>query len=215
VRRLKAPEVVIRRLALYLRILQQIEDQEGSPYLSSKELGERAGVNSAQVRKDLALFGEFGKQGVGYEIAFLRQELKSILNVDRTLNVGLVGVGELGTALLRYIFRRFDGDPHYPFRLVAGFDADDSKIGREFEDGVLIHHVDEIGEKVKELDIKMFVITVPANAAQGVVDDCVEAGIKGILNFAPTKIFVPPHVRLHHSDVSLELQQLAYYLYES
>ena len=211
-RKLKAPDVVIRRLALYLRILQQIDDEEGGRFISSKELGDRAGVNSAQVRKDLALFGEFGKQGVGYEIGYLREELRAILNANRTINIGIVGVGELGIALARYNLRRFTREKHYPFSLVAAFDNDPAKVGRKIEKTVEIFPISQLPERLPELRIDILVITVPADAAQGVVDLAVKAGVRAILNFAPTKLFVPPKVRLHYSDVSLELQQLAYYL---
>jgi redox-sensing transcriptional repressor len=211
-RRLKAPDVVIRRLALYLRILQQMDEDAGGRFISSKELGERAGVNSAQVRKDLALFGEFGKQGVGYEIGYLREELRGILNANRTINVAIIGVGELGIALARYNLRRFSREKHYPFRLVAAFDNDPAKVGRKIEKTVEIFPLAQMPDRIPEYRVDIMIVTVPADSAQGVVDLAIKAGIRAILNFAPTKLFVPPKIRLHYSDVSLELQQLAYYL---
>ena len=210
-RKLKAPDVVIQRLALYLRLLQQMGD-DAERFISSKELGERAGVNAAQVRKDLALFGEFGKQGVGYEVGYLREELRQILNANKIINIGLVGAGELGTALTRYNLRRFSRERNYPFRMVACFDADPAKVGKKIDKVVEIFPFDQLAEKVREMNIEMMIIAVPAEVAQVVVDACIAAGIRAMLNFAPTKIFVPQNVRLHYSDVSLELQQLAYYL---
>jgi redox-sensing transcriptional repressor len=204
--------VVIKRLVLYLRLLSEMELGEGDTYISSQELGTKAGVSPAQVRKDLASFGEFGKQGVGYEIGYLREELRGILNLNRQLSVAIIGVGELGTALARYISRRAAREKRYPFRIVAGFDVDPEKIGRVIEPGVQIRSPEDMAEFVVKEPLDIAVITVPAAVAQQAADVCVKAGVRAILNFAPAKLFVPPGVRVHYSDVSLELQQLAYYL---
>lgn len=185
---------------------------EGESYISSQELGERAGVSPAQVRKDLASFGEFGKQGVGYEAHYLREELRSILNLHRRINVAIIGVGELGTALARYVSRRAAREERYPFRITGLFDSDPDKIGRVAEPGIEIMSPERLPEMTTEESLEMAIITVPASAAQSVADLCAKAGIKAILNFAPAKVFVPDGVRVHYSDVSLELQQLAYYL---
>jgi len=205
------PDVVVRRLVLYLRILQEIDGQE-RPYISSKELGELAGISPPQVRKDLAVFGEFGKQGVGYDVGYLRQELRDILQVNRAINIALVGAGDLGVAISRYNLRRFAREQGYPFRLVAIFDNDPAKIGRLVENKVEIRPVQELAQAVTDLQVAIAIITVPASAAQSVADDIVRAGIKAILNFAPVKLKVPPDVRLHYSDVALEMEQLAFYL---
>ncbi|MDQ7793153.1 MAG: redox-sensing transcriptional repressor Rex [bacterium] len=205
------PDVVIRRLVTYLRVLQELGESEADRYVSSRELGLRAGVSPAQVRKDLAIFGEFGKQGVGYQVNFLRQELSTILNLNRPVRLVLIGAGELGTALTRYITRRRARDDHYPFELLGAFDNDPARVGTTIED-VPVYPVDALVDWVRDSQVEVAIITVPAPYAQQVADRCVAAGIRGILNFAPTKLFVPPGVRLHHSDVSLELQQLAYYL---
>ncbi len=205
------PDVVVRRLVLYLRILQDI-DAKDRPYISSKELGELAGISPPQVRKDLAVFGEFGKQGVGYDIDYLREELRDILHVNRAINIVLVGAGDLGVAISRYNLRRFARERNYPFRLVAIFDNDPAKIGRRVENKVEIRPVEELGQVVAEMQAAMAIITVPASAAQAVADTIVRAGIKAILNFAPVKLKVPPDVRLHYSDVALEMEQLAFYL---
>ncbi|MEW6308371.1 MAG: redox-sensing transcriptional repressor Rex [Bacillota bacterium] len=211
-RGLKAPDVVVRRLALYLRILVERSAYSDDQYISSKELGDRAGVTSAQVRKDLAMFGEFGKQGVGYDSGYLREELRTILNAHKDVHVGLVGAGELGIALTRYNLRRFAREKDYPFRFVACFDNDPAKVGQRIDGTVETYPVAEIPRRVSELGLEMMLITVPVGAAQEVCDLCVRAGIRAILNFAPTKLTVSPNVRLHYADVSLDLQQLAYYL---
>lgn len=205
------PGVVIHRLATYLRVLQELGPAGPDQYVSSQELGRRAGVSPAQVRKDLAVFGEFGKQGVGYRMILLRRELTAILNLDRPVRLVLCGAGELGTALTRYIARRRARDDHYPFELEAVFDIDPARVGTCIE-GVKVHPVDSLAAKARDLGAEVAIITVPAAAAQAVADLCVAAGVKAILNFAPTKLFVPGEVRLQHSDVSLELQQLAFYL---
>lgn len=209
-RRLRVPDVVIRRLVLYLRILSELELAENT-YISSQELGERAGVSPAQVRKDLASFGEFGKQGVGYDAAYLREELRSILNLNRRVNVVIIGVGELGTALARYVSRR-SGSDQYPFQVAVLIDNDPEKIGRTVEPGIEVQPPSRLNENAARHHLDIAVISVPASAAQGVADQVVRAGIKAILNFAPVKLTVPDDVRVHHADFSLELQQLAYYL---
>ncbi len=204
--------MVIRRLVLYFRILSEMDLGTGPNYISSQELGDRAGVSPAQVRKDLASFGEFGKQGVGYEAHYLRDELRSILNLDRQVNVAVFGYGELGAALSRYVSRRAARDEHYPFRIVAIFDSDPRKIGRTVEPGVTISTPESLPDVVKKELIDIVMVTVPAGAAQTVTDLCVRGGVRAILNFAPIKLFVPENVRVHYADVSLELQQLAFYL---
>lgn len=211
-KKFRVPEVVIKRLVLYLRILNETDVGEGGVYISSQELGARAGVSPAQVRKDLASFGEFGKQGVGYEVGYLREELRSILNLNQRIGVAIVGLGELGTALSRYISRRAGREKHYPFRIVAAFDTDPDKAGRVIEPGMKIRPPQDMAELVTTEPIDLAILTVPAPVAQEAADICVGAGVRAILNFAPVKIFAPTHVRVHYSDVSLELQQLAYYL---
>lgn len=210
-RKKKVPEVVVERMAVYLRILSELDTDDPERYISSQELGDLAGVGAAQVRKDLALFGEFGKQGVGYQAQMLKEELRRIMNADRPINVGLIGVGELGTALARYNLRRVADDKDYPFRMAALFDNNPAKIGRRVE-CLEIFPPEELPARVKEYKIKMMLITVPAAAAQEAADLTIKAGIKAILNFAPAKLIVPPQVKLIQSDVSLQLHQLAFYL---
>ncbi|HCJ09576.1 MAG TPA: redox-sensing transcriptional repressor Rex, partial [Clostridiales bacterium] len=205
-------DVVIRRLVLYLRILDELDLVDGDAYISSQDLGDRAGVSPAQVRKDLASFGEFGKQGVGYNARYLREELRSILNLHQRVGVAVIGVGELGTALARYISRRAGRGERYPFHVAALFDTDPRKVGQTVDPGLEILPAERLAEEIGKRGVDIAIITVPASAAQGVADVCVEAGVKAILNFAPVKLFVPDDVRVHYSDVSLELQQLAYHL---
>ncbi|MCR4399177.1 MAG: redox-sensing transcriptional repressor Rex, partial [Firmicutes bacterium] len=175
----KPPDVVIKRLASYLRLLEEHEFTYG-PYISSQELGELAGVTPAQVRKDLDTFGEFGKQGVGYPVAALRQEIRGILKVDRPSNIAIIGMGELGSALARYIMRRESGRPG-PFRVVALFDTDPHKIGRTIGE-VPVEHVGLLADAVRHRDIRIAILTVPARAAQDVLDAGVAAGVRLFLN---------------------------------
>ena len=207
----KISDAVIRRLPLYLRVLDELSADPDAKLISSQDLGFRAGVSPALVRKDLAWFGEFGKQGVGYEVAYLRDELRKILNLDSELRVALVGVGSLGVALTRYNMKRYQEDNSFNLKLAALFDSDPKKIGMEVE-GIPVFSIGEIEEKTKELNLQMAIITVPFENAQTVTDILVNAGIRAILNFAPIKLMVPEGVHVASADLSLELQRLAYYL---
>ncbi len=209
----RAPDVTIGRLAEYLRALNSM-DLAGHPprFISSHELGPLVGVTPAQVRKDLALFGEFGKQGVGYDAANLRRELQQILNADRRINVGLAGVGELGDALLRYNIRRAAQDREYPFVMAAAFDTNPKKIGTTVDGVTPVYNVLDMPEVTRQKDLEIGIITVPASVAQSVADSLVKGGIKAILNFAPTKLTVREDVQVRYADVSLELLCLGYYL---
>ncbi len=207
----KISDAVVRRLPIYLRVLEEVSREERKNLMSSQELGERAGVAPALVRKDLAWFGEFGKQGVGYQVDYLKNELCRILNLDREVRVGLIGVGALGHALARYNRARALGDETFRTHLVALFDNDPAKWG-ELVDDLEIWPVDALAGKVAELGLEMVIVTVPAQYAQEVVDRAVSAGIKAVLNFAPVKLIVPAGVHVANADLSLELQRLAYYL---
>ncbi|MGI6642526.1 MAG: redox-sensing transcriptional repressor Rex [Bacillota bacterium] len=206
----RIPDVVIHRLIGYLRVLQEMQ-AEPDDFISSAELGEKSLVNSAQVRKDLALFGEFGKQGVGYPVRSLLDELTKILRADRDMAVSLFGVGELGTALVRYLSVRKRYDPSYRFTIRALFDEDKRKIGTKLE-GLVINPLSELPRLTQSGDIKLSIITVPASAAQEVVNFAVACGIRGFLNFAPVKLKVPPDARVQNVDVTFLLQELAFYL---
>src|SRR5690606_28183210 len=155
--------------------------------MSSQELGERAGVSPALVRKDLAWFGEFGKQGVGYEVSYLRDELRRILNLNDKIRVALIGVGSLGQALTRYNKSRTEQDRSFNIEIVALFDNDPGKFGKSIE-GLTIRPFSELATIAKELGVRLAIVTVPVDQAQEVVDAVVQAGIRAILNFAPTKL---------------------------
>ncbi|NMB11799.1 MAG: redox-sensing transcriptional repressor Rex [Firmicutes bacterium] len=202
-------DAVIRRLPIYLRVLEEVRDKQ--PSISSQELGAKASVTPALVRKDLAWFGEFGKQGVGYDVGFLQDELRKILHLDEPLHMALVGVGSLGHALARYNRRRFLEDPIFTIKLVALFDVNPKLMGDTI-DGVPIYGLEEIARIIRELEIQLAIITVPADAAQAVSNTLVDAGIKAILNFAPVQLEVSDNVHVANVDLSLELQRLAYYV---
>lgn len=201
----KISEAVVRRLPVYLRYLQHLVDMNIRT-VSSYELGQKLDMNPAQIRKDLAYFGEFGRKGIGYEVSYLIEKIKGILKLDRNLNVALVGAGHLGIALSNY--NRYTKEK---MSIVAIFDTDPAKIGLSVGN-MPIRHIDELDRVVKELDIRIGMITVPATAAQQVADRLVEAGVSGILNFAPVSLRVPSEVHVRSSDVTTELQALAYYI---
>ncbi|MDI9418700.1 MAG: redox-sensing transcriptional repressor Rex [Firmicutes bacterium] len=207
----KISDAVVRRLPLYLRVLDEVVKSGDTPMISSQELGARAGVGSALVRKDLAWFGEFGKQGVGYEVEYLRSELKQILNMEREHNIILVGAGSLGIALARYTIRRYHMDDSFSLKLVGLFDHDPDKIGKAYE-GISVFAMAEMESFVRKHNVQMAMITVPADAAQDIAMQLVNCGVRAILNLAPVKLTLPEHVQLLNADLTLELQRLAYYL---
>jgi redox-sensing transcriptional repressor len=204
----KIPEMTIRRLSLYTRCLVQLEE-DGIKTISSQALAERFNLNSAQVRKDLAYFGEFGVRGIGYYVSGLKAELQKILNLDREWQVALVGYGNLGSALFRY-----KGFAKQGFRISAIFDDDPAKAGRSV-DGVPIFPMSDLAREVKARTLQIAIIAVPAEAAQSVTDRLVAAGIRGVLNFAPSRIKVAKDVRLKNVDLSIELETLSFYLGQS
>lgn len=201
----EAPEVVVQRLPLYVRVLAQFE-AAGSEMVSSEQLGAQLQMTPAQIRKDLSYFGRFGKQGRGYNVKRLAIELRSILGLDRQWNAGLVGVGRLGRAILSYPGFRPEG-----FHIVAAFDADPSVIGSAIGD-IAVRPIDQIKATVDELGIRIGIVAVPATNAQGVFDALVEAGIKAILNYAPVAPQVPLDVRVRGVDPVLALQSMTYFL---
>ncbi|MGH7263315.1 MAG: redox-sensing transcriptional repressor Rex [Candidatus Rokuibacteriota bacterium] len=201
----KVPEMTIRRLSIYSRCLAQL-DEDGVKTVSSQELAERFHLNSAQVRKDLAYFGEFGIRGIGYYVANLRAELQRLLGLDREWRVVLVGFGNLGSALFHY-----RGFARQGFRVAAIVDDDPAKAGRTV-DALSILPLGELPRVVKQAGIQIGVVAVPAEAAQGVADRLVAAGIRAILNFAPVRLKVPKEVRLQNVDLSIELENLSFHL---
>lgn len=202
----KIPKAVIKRLSLYARVLQKLS-MSGVEKVQSRELGEALGLNSAQVRKDLAYFGQFGVPGLGYYVEDLRAQIKQILGTDRVVNLALVGVGNLGQALLAYTtgFQR-DG-----FRMVAAFDSDKRKVGGE-RGGVPIFHIGDMATRIEQLSIDIIALAVPPGIAQQVTNQAVEAGVTAILNFVPERLVVPEHVKVHYVDFSIEIESLSYYI---
>ncbi|MBM3219108.1 MAG: redox-sensing transcriptional repressor Rex [Candidatus Rokubacteria bacterium] len=201
----KIPEMTIRRLSVYTRCLLQLEE-DGVATISSQELAERFNLNSAQVRKDLAYFGEFGVRGIGYHVTGLKAELQRILGLDREWPVALVGLGNLGSALFHY-----KGFTRQGFRIAVVFDDDPAKIGREI-DGVPIVGTQDLAREVRARQLEIAIVAVPAEAAQTVTDQLVAAGIKAVLNFAPARLRVPREARLKNVDLSIELETLSFYL---
>lgn len=198
-------DVVINRLPLYLRMLEFMQ-KEGKAITSSQELGERLGLSSAQIRKDLSYFGEFGKQGTGYNIEYLQKVLRQILHVDRTWDVVVIGAGDLGRALVHY-----QGFAEQGFNLVAIFDNAPQKIGMTVGQ-LVVRDIAELPHVVREREIEMAVLAVPAKAAQNVANKLCELGIRAILNYAPITLTVPPDVRVYYLDPVVGLQSMAYYL---
>ena len=202
---LDIPDVVIRRLPRYLRALSSLEQQE-QVVTSSQELGERLGISPAQIRKDLSYFGEFGKQGMGYEVCFLRAQLERILQVDRRWDMVLVGTGDLGQAVIHY-----EGFKQSGFHIVAAFDNDPRKIGKRIAN-LTIMDVESLSHSVSQRGIKFGIITVPASSAQEVADALVAGEIQAILNYVPITLSLPERVRLYNIDPVLLLQGMAYYI---
>jgi len=201
----KIPDIIIGRLPVYLRALQRLADK-GVLNTSSQELGEMIGISAAQIRKDISQFGEFGKQGTGYSIPFLVEQLRAILNVDRVWEIAIVGMGDIGHALARY-----NGFANRGFHVSMVFDNDSNKVGQkvgEFE----IFSTNNMVEKMKQQKIKVAVLTVPASAAQEIADQLVKAGIKAILNYAPISLNVPDDIHVQYIDPVTHLQRMTYYL---
>jgi redox-sensing transcriptional repressor len=197
------PNPAVRRLSLYLRQLESFKRKERRT-ISSKQLGESLNLTDAQVRKDLAYFGQFGHPGIGYRVEDLIGQVKHILGTDKTWNVLLIGAGNLGRALMAY--HGFDAKG---FRLVAVFDNDKSKAGKKTGD-FTVQPLSELVETVQRLSIRLAMLAVPAEVAQDVADQLVEAGIRGLLNFAPVSIQVPEDVALNAVDVAVQLEQLSF-----
>jgi redox-sensing transcriptional repressor len=195
----------VRRLSLYLRFLEEFGNG-GQVTVSSGELAQRGGTTSAQVRKDLSFFGSFGKRGLGYSVPELAGQLREILGLEREWRVIIVGAGKVGTALAQY-----GGFSQRGFHIVAVYDKDPAKIGTPWE-GLTVRDVAEMSADSARETPDIAVLTVPAGAAQGVVDRLVAAGVPAILNFAPAPINVPPEVALKNVNMALELEGLAYAL---
>src|ERR1700676_2151401 len=197
------PKAVVNRLSLYLRELQHLV-RDGHETTSSSELGTLLGFSDAQVRKDLAYFGHFGYPGIGYRCAELIAAIRKILGTDRGWSVAMVGSGNLRRALLGY-----RGFGNQNFRSAAAFDIDREKVGAVI-DGVRVHHLDELPTVVRQQQIRLGMIVVPAANAQAVADQLVAAGVEGIVNFAPVTLALPPEISLVAVDLAIELEQLTF-----
>jgi redox-sensing transcriptional repressor len=201
----RIPDIIIGRLPIYLRALQRLSEK-GILTTSSQELGEIIGISAAQIRKDISQFGEFGKQGTGYSVPFLIERLRDILKVDRVWEVVIVGMGDMGHALTRY-----NGFTNRGFHINMVFDNDPQKVGQKVGEYEILDTAVLI-EKIKQNKIKIAMLTVPAASAQEAADQLVKAGVKAILNYAPTSINVPSGVRVQHIDPATHLQRMTYYL---
>jgi len=199
------PDIVVGRLPIYLRALQRMT-QEGAHLTSSQELSERLGISAAQIRKDLSQFGEFGKQGTGYHIDYLVEQLRQILKVNRVWDMVVVGAGDIGSAIARY-----QGFADRGFEVTHIFDNSPDKIGTTVGSFV-VQDFTEVADIIRKEKIQLAMVAVPASHAQAVVDELVKAGVKAILNYAPINIYVPEAVRIQHTDPVTHLQRMTYYL---
>jgi redox-sensing transcriptional repressor len=200
------PELTTNRLSVYLRHLNAL-DAAGVKTISSRAFAEQFHLNAAQIRKDLAYFGEFGVRGVGYYVAVLRDHLRHILGLDRGVRVAIVGAGNLGLALADYPGFAEDG-----FRIAALFDTVREKVGRHSRTGIPIHDVRDLKRVVQRERIGIAVIAVPGAAAQQVVQLVVAAGVRAILNFSPGALKVPPGVKLKSMDLTVSMESLSFFL---
>jgi redox-sensing transcriptional repressor len=197
------PDPAVRRLSLYLRQLEVLQ-RKVVDTVSSKQLGESLGLTDAQVRKDLAYCGQFGHPGIGYRVDELIGQVRRILGTDKTWNVMLIGAGNLGRALSAY--RGFDAKG---FRLVAVFDTDPTKVGHK-QGEFVVKPMSEVAATVRDGNVRLAILAVPADAAQDVADLLVDTGIRGLLNFAPVSINLPRDVALTTVDVAVQLEQLSF-----
>ncbi len=203
-RKPKIPEAAIKRLPVYLRVLEETAAQEVQ-IISSAELAEKTGFSPEQIRKDLAYFGAFGTRGVGYDTNLLSRRISRILGLHQGVKAALVGAGHLGFALARYSISR-----HKDVRITAIFDADPAKVGTDIM-GVEIRPMSELPQLVREMGIKIGILAVPAVEAQAAAERLAECGVEAILNFAPAKLRLKPEVFVQNIDLTIELQSLAYY----
>ena len=204
----RIPDAVVKRLSLYCRVLDSL-DGEGVEKVSSAEFARRLGINSAQVRKDLACFGPFGVPGLGYYVPELRREVHRILGKDREVRVILVGVGNLGSALMSY-----KGFLKQGFTMLWGFDADPTAARSRARSEIPIFPIEDLEEKLSRAPVDLAVLAVPIHAAQEITDRLVALGVRAILNFVPTRLSVPKGCHVRHVDLSLELESLSFHLTE-
>ena len=199
------PDIIVGRMPIYLRALQRMIE-EGRHTTSSQELGERLGISAAQIRKDLSQFGEFGKQGSGYSIQFLAEQISRILKVNRVWDIAVIGAGDIGSAVARY-----QGFANRGFNVTMLFDNNPAKIGLQVGPFV-IQDSAALETAIQQAGIQVAMISVPSSEAQVVADRLVRAGIKAILNYAPISINVPEGVYVQYIDPVIHLQRMTYYL---
>ncbi len=199
-------DLTISRLSIYLRCIDQLVEA-GVETVSSQQMAKRFNLNSAQIRKDLAYFGEFGVRGVGYNVRELRQYVIEILGLDKERRLVIVGAGNLGSALCHY--SGFSGGN---FRVVAVLDSDSSRTGAATPAGLLVEDVERLPEIVAQRQVEIGIITTPAAAAQGVCDRMVDSGLRAILNFAPIRLQAPESVLVKSVDLKVYLEELSFFL---
>jgi redox-sensing transcriptional repressor len=202
---IEIPAVVIDRLPVYARALTVLESR-GRDVVSSQELGEMLGVTPAQIRKDLSYFGRFGKQGRGYNVVRLAQELRQILGLDRQWSMILVGVGHLGQAILTY-----DGFHPQGFIIVEAFDSDPAIVGNKVG-GITVRPTSELKSFLEKRQVDIGIVAVPATSAGPIINELIEGGVRAILNYAPTSVAVPSYVEVKNIDPVLALQSMTFYL---
>lgn len=201
----KISESAVRRLSLYLRTLEEL-DRAGHEAVSSEQLAARSATTAAQVRKDLSVFGSFGKRGFGYTVEELGRALRGILGLTQPWRVALIGAGRIGSALFEYT-----GFAQRGFQIVAVFDSDPAKIGRKWGDSI-IHDVAKLERVVSDKDIQIAILAVPVEAVQGVMDQASRAGVRGVLNFAPVRLKVPEGVTVKDVNLVIDLESLTFAL---
>lgn len=201
----KIPQATAKRLPLYYRFLKNLHTS-GKQRVSSAELSEAVKVDSATIRRDFSYFGALGKKGYGYNVNYLISFFRKTLDQDELTRVALIGVGNLGTAFLNYNFLKNNNT-----KIECAFDVDPDKMGTTIRE-VPVYHMDDLEKVLSESNISVAILTVPAPVAQMITDRLVKANVKGILNFTPARLNVPPLIRVHHIDLAVELQSLVYFL---
>ncbi|MBS4193246.1 redox-sensing transcriptional repressor Rex [Bacillus sp. FJAT-49705] len=202
---MKIPQATAKRLPLYYRFLKNLH-ASGKQRVSSAELSEAVKVDSATIRRDFSYFGALGKKGYGYNVNYLLSFFRKTLDQDELTKVALIGVGNLGTAFLNYNFLKNNNT-----KIEVAFDVDEGKVGTYISD-VPIYHMNDLEKVIQDQQIQVVILTVPAPAAQSIADRIAQGNVKGILNFTPARLSVPPTIRIHHIDLAVELQSLIYFL---
>ena len=201
----KIPQATAKRLPLYYRFLKNLH-LSGKQRVSSAELSEAVKVDSATIRRDFSYFGALGKKGYGYNVNYLLTFFRKTLDQDELTKVALIGVGNLGTAFLNYNFLKNNNT-----KIEMAFDVAEDKVGTKM--GIVpIYHMDQLEEKIIDANIKVAILTIPSHVAQPITDQLIKGDIKAILNFTPARLTVPSDIRIHHIDLTVELQSLIYFL---